>query len=223
MEAVTEYRDLSRLISVVKGFFCANIVVAAISVWSGLQELDLLTRARDGQSISEAAVESSDARQALLGGIYFVIWLITFILYLRWVHQSNRNARFLAGNNLHFTPGWAVGWHFVPIAGLWKPYQALRELFQSSHPEFGSDWANAPYPWVLAFWWVLFVLSAALGQMLFRAALRAETLEETIDLSHWVLFSDMVDIPLSLCGIALVGTLANLQSHKRARTSPIAT
>ena len=223
MKAVTEYRDLTRLVSAVRGLFRANIVVAVISIWSGLEELDLLTRVRDGHSFSEVEAESSDLRQTLLSGIYFVIWIVTFVMYFRWVHQSNRNARFLAGNNLHFTPGWAVGWHFVPIVGLWKPYQALRELFQASHPDFGNEWSKAPYPWVVAFWWVLFVVSAALGQVLFRAGLRAETLDEIIESSRWMLASDIVDIPLSLCGLLMVGTLASLQSAKRARTSQVAT
>jgi Domain of unknown function (DUF4328) len=223
VKAVTEYRDLSLLVSAVKVLFWANIAITVVSIWSGLQELELLTRVRDGRSFSEVEAESSDSRQVLLGGIYFVLWIVTFVTYLRWIYQSNRNARYLAGNSFRFTPGWAVGWHFVPIAGLWKPYQALRELFQASHPGFGTEWSRAPYPWVVAFWWILFILSSALGQILFRVSLRAETLDDVIESSRWVLVSDLVNIPLSLCGLVLVGTLASLQSAKRARTSLVAT
>jgi hypothetical protein len=223
MKAVTNFRDLSGITSVLKLLFAAAVVLAIISLWSGLEEIELLKRIQDGRVFSEADAEASDARQAVLGGIYFLLWLITFIIFLRWTYQSNRNARFLGGNSLQYTPGWSVGWYFIPILGLWKPYLALKEIFKASHPDFGHEWKNAPIPKILPLWWTLFILSIGLGQILFRMTLRAESLEELIDASQLMLVSDLVDIPLSALGFALVATLGSLQTEKQKRTDVVAT
>ena len=42
-----------------------------------------------------------------------------------------------------FTPGWSVGWFFVPIMNPWKPFQAMREIWQASaEPGNGFDKEN---------------------------------------------------------------------------------
>jgi hypothetical protein len=221
VKAVTAFRDLSDLVTTLRVLFAVGVVLALVSVWSGLEEYDLLRRAQVGEQFSESEVESSDSRQAMLGGVYLLLWLVTFVLFLRWTYQSNRNARFLGGNNLHHSPGWSVGWYFVPIAGLWKPYQALKEMFQASHPDFGHEWAKAPHPKLLFTWWLLFVLSTVLGQLLFRTALRAETLDEVIGSSQLMLVSDLLDIPLCVLGFMIVTHLWSLQQDKRARTNVV--
>ena len=47
-------------------------------------------------------------------------------------HRANYNARQLGAADMRFTPGWAVGWHFIPIAWFWKPYQAMTEIWRAS-------------------------------------------------------------------------------------------
>ena len=68
--------------------------------------------------------------------------LSTGILVLTWIHRANHNARQLGADDMRFTPGWAVGWYFVPIAWFWKPYQAMKEIWlASANP---SDWRGRP-------------------------------------------------------------------------------
>lgn len=98
---------------------------------------------------------ASDSRQALLGVLYVVIFLVTGILFLLWTYLANRNARSLGATGMKFTPGWAIGWYFIPILNLWKPYQALRETFKASHPDCSDDWQQAPHPDILRLWWTL--------------------------------------------------------------------
>lgn len=57
--------------------------------------------------------------------------LITAIVLMIWVYRAMTTARVLMPT-LTITPGWAVGWFFVPIASLWKPHVVMTEIMEGS-------------------------------------------------------------------------------------------
>lgn len=76
-----------------------------------------------------------------------IVELVTAVLVLRWFYRANKNLHARSVPGLDFTPGWAVGWFFVPVINLWKPYQVMRELFWAS-----SDYSSAEKPRPRAFY-----------------------------------------------------------------------
>jgi hypothetical protein len=87
----------------------------------------------------------------------------TDIVYLLWTHQAAKNVRAFGQQMLEFTPGWAVGWWFVPFANLWLPYKALREIWRASDPETvgakdGTAWLSSPLPGLFPLWWSMYML-----------------------------------------------------------------
>jgi hypothetical protein len=75
----------------------------------------------------------SDVVTGIVGLAQFILAIITGITFLRWIYRSNNNLRALSGESMTFTPGWSVGWYFIPIANLWKPYQVMNEIWKVSH------------------------------------------------------------------------------------------
>ena len=209
------YRDLDILTRWLKYMLWIFVAVSLVGLWLGWTEIQLLEIiAQPGFYIGEAQAKASDNRQALIGGIGFVVFLVTGILFLRWTYLSNKNARALGADNMKFSPGWSVGWYFVPIAMFWKPYQALKEIFLASHPQFTKDWKHAPRPRLLPAWWTLLIISSFLGHAIFKVAIRADTIFELI-LASWVtILSDTLDILLGIVVILLVSKLHSLQSKK---------
>lgn len=55
------------------------------------------------------------------------------ILFLAWQHRAASAARWL-GLPARHSPGWGVGFWFIPVANLWCPYQALRDCLPPGHP-----------------------------------------------------------------------------------------
>lgn len=215
MSVVTTYRDLTKLTSVLKVSLGVYMALAAIGIWSGWIELELLQRLADGSDYTQAEAESSDSRQRILGIVQFAVYLITGIMFLRMLYLSSVNARSLGAQGMEFTPKWTVAWFFVPIASLWKPLKAVKELFMALHPQHGEDWRSASPPKILMIWWPLWLMANIAGQAAFRLSLRADTLEE-IQRSSWVMFtSDCLDLPLGLVAIAMVSTLQQWQSEKQ--------
>jgi hypothetical protein len=78
---------------------------------------------------------------ALAGGALMglLVWVATFVLaavfFGIWIHRAAKNLPALGATYLQFTPGWCVGWFYVPIMSLFKPYQAMREIWQQSEPD----------------------------------------------------------------------------------------
>jgi hypothetical protein len=221
MSAAEPCVDLSRLSNALKVSLALLMAVAAASLWSGWLEIDLLQRAARGEAIPDGEAAASEIRQGIVGGAYFVTFALTAIMFLRLIYLSNRNARILGANGMRFTPAWAVGWYFVPIASLWKPYQAVKEIFKASHPDFGTDWQQAPSPGVLPLWWMLWVISSAVAQGVFRAVLRADTIGELLFSSWVMLISDALDVPLAVTVMVVVGRLSTWQSEKRRRVASV--
>ena len=218
MEGGKGYRDLTNLVGMVKLLILILGILSAAGLWSGSLELDLLQRIRDGGEFTDSEAENSDTRQSVLGVLYLLVYIPTAVVFLRWVYLTNRNARALAGDGLKFTPGWAVGWYFVPVATLWKPYQAMKEMFRASNPDYGDNWRDAPFPKYLPLWWGLWIVSGILGQLIIRRSFHSNTLDEMVALSHLVRVSDLVDVSLMGVGFVMVSRLAELQVEKRQRT-----
>ena len=59
----------------------------------------------------------------------------------------------------------AWGWFFAPFANLFKPYQAIRELWFRA-----SDWAQRPD--VLPVWWGVWLISGLTGHASLRMLVR---------------------------------------------------
>ncbi len=223
MTHTTNFRDLSGLATALKATLGVYMAIAAISLWLGWLEIELLQRAATGAVVSQTEAAASDLGQTLLGGFYLLILVVTAVVFLRWTYLSSRNVRSLGADALKFTPGWAVGWYFIPIANLWKPYEALKETFKASHPDFTENWREAPHPAIMPLWWTLWILGVFVEQERFRAALRAETIDEILASSWLTFLSDALHLPLGIVVIVLVSKLQAWQSEKRRRVGSPAT
>lgn len=126
----------------------------------------------------DTAIDLDDAEPAsvwllLQGVVYlfqFPVYIATVIGFLMWVHRAHSNLQFLRPEQLNFTPGWAVGWWFIPFANLVKPFQAVREIWSESDPDAtpgGSIFSAAMHsaPTYMAAWWGFWIVSNILANI----------------------------------------------------------
>lgn len=102
---------------------------------------------------------------ALIGVISLLripIFILTVIFFLVWLYRAYNNLPALKAGNLEFSPGWAVGWWFIPIATLFKPFQVIRELWNESDPDFDPELSflssNVGAPAFIGFWWACWLI-----------------------------------------------------------------
>jgi hypothetical protein len=70
--------------------------------------------------------------QGIIAILQLVNLVVLIVLFCIWIYRANSNARQLGATDMQFSPGWSVGWYFIPIANLWKPYQAMCEIWRAS-------------------------------------------------------------------------------------------
>jgi hypothetical protein len=207
------FKDPVKLTKWVKGFLCVSIAISMLSIWSDYLEHELLNDFKNGTYTSEAEAtadaEANDARQGIIGIVYTLVLIATLICFLRWVYRANSNVRKLGAEGLRFTPGWSVGWFFVPIAHVWKPYQVMKEIFKASKNP--ADWANQTSSPIVGWWWGFWIISAFLGQASFRISLGAQEIDELLTANVVMMISEVVDIPSAIITIVLVGKILEMQ------------
>jgi len=92
---------------------------------------------------------------AAVGGLQFVVWVGTVIAFCLWTHRVSRNLPALGGRGLKYTPGWAVGWYFIPVANFVVPIFVMREIWRESDPaqrHLDSQGGKSASP-LVAWWW----------------------------------------------------------------------
>lgn len=203
------FRDATSLTSWTRGFLYAFIAVSLLSIWSDAGDL-LSGGAQDAASQNGSFSVVAVARAFFQIGIF----LTTVILVLTWIHRANHNARQLGAADMRFTPGWAVGWYFVPIAWFWKPFQAMKEIWHASADS--ADWQGKPAPGLLRWWWILWIVPFwgsgivewIAGRSLDEAG--AETVASATSLTTMAL-----DVPLALVLIAIIGRVHGQQMARQ--------
>lgn len=146
-------------------------LLALCSVLSGIVGAAQLISPDTVIDLDEAAPAS--VWLLLQGVVYlfqFPLYITTVVGFLMWVYRAHSNLQFLQPEQLDFTPGWAVGWWFIPFANLVKPFQAIREIWSESDPEVtpgGSIFSAAMHsaPTYMAAWWGFWIGSNILANI----------------------------------------------------------
>lgn len=94
----------------------------------------------------------------------FPVYVFAVVTFLMWLYRSYTNLPALRSDNTEFSPGWAVGWWFIPFANLVKPFQAVRTLWSESDPEFDGESGflskiQTGAPTFMVVWWAAWLLS----------------------------------------------------------------
>jgi hypothetical protein len=196
-----EYKDLKTLTKVAAGalliYMVTRLLLLGATVWAY-------------RSAGESADASSEVGLIGLLSVLFLVGLLaSFVLVGRWIYRASANAHALS-DEMTISPGWAVGWYFIPIANLFKPYQAMREIWMASH--FRGNWHGEPSPSLVTGWWGLWIVVNILDNISMRVGSLDEDgallgMTTTFDLAAGVL-----NVALCLILITLMRRVAQAQA-----------
>ena len=206
MSASYTYRDMTGLTKFLTTLLWIGAALGAVAVLSSALEFELLTR----ENISQAEAEANDTRQQIVGLVQVAVYLLTVVIFARWIYRANQNVRAIGAQGLRITPGWAVGYFFVPVICLWRPYQAMKDLWRASQNP--ASWVGVAPGSILGLWWTLWIASNVLGQMTFRTMMHAQEIEGLKFATIVQILSDAVDIPLCIVALTLVAQVVRGQN-----------
>lgn len=144
MSANYTFREIDGPTKFLKVLLGLGVVMAVVSLFSSVMQAELLSRG----SFTEAEGQSNDSREQIIELFQLALYLFTVVIFGRWIVRANKNVRAFGADGLRITPGWAVGYFFVPIINLWRPYQAMKDLWRASHAQLlGLPMPQAPFCW----------------------------------------------------------------------------
>jgi hypothetical protein len=199
MEKSYVYRSVEGLKVALIIFLTLDLLLNVLSAGSSWMQIELLQR-----PYTEEEGELNDLREGAIGLIQLAVYVVTAVVFCVWIVRSQKNV-WAFGYPQEITPGWAVGWFFIPIANLWKPYQAMKALWLSSVP----NRSHAP---LLPIWWTFWILSSAIARVSFKTSMKAETVEELISASQLQLANCAVDVPLTALALGIVINISRAQT-----------
>ncbi|WP_028777590.1 DUF4328 domain-containing protein [Shimazuella kribbensis] len=136
-----------------------------------------------------------------------IVFFIIIICYCLWLYRIYQNMySFGFDHYLRMTPGWAVGWYFVPIANFYKPYQGMKDVWDACDTGNEKKSTSSLIKW----WWIFFVSSF----ITFRFIINPPTKEN-------IIFNMKIDIALTLfdfLSIVSVYLLIHKLSKKQEQT-----
>jgi hypothetical protein len=150
--AACEHRRLRELSSTATLARCSQALLgvrALLALLGVVLHRWLLLRLEGGLAASEDA-EAYSELSSLLGVSAVVCTALAALFFLRWLYLAVKTVKVL-GLEPGVTPGWAVGWWFVPLAHLWDPYLVMRGLWRCLG---GSRTGSA----AISAWWTAWVL-----------------------------------------------------------------
>lgn len=215
-----EFKNPTNLMAWIKYFLCFQVVLSFVAIGSNLMEYQLLTDFQNGvyfsQEMAVADAEANDMRQAVIAFSYLGVFIVSGILILKWIYRANQNARQFGAKDMAFSPGWSIGFYFIPIVSLWKPYQAMKEIWQASQNP--SNWSEEKVSSILGIWWFFWIANSIAGQAAFRMSRRAEEISEIMNVNLVSQASEVISIPLALVTWLLIKNVSNVQLAMRERS-----
>ena len=188
---------LQRRAKIVKAMLIGGLALVALMLIGEIGELQ--------GWISLDNADDVTSPDGLYAGVLLANWLLliaTYVVFGMWIYRAAANVDAAMVPGFRYTPGWAVGWHFVPIANLYKPFDAMRQIWNASHS--GGSNLDRGEP-LLVYWWGLWVLTGIASYFAFRlgldpanaadarTALEAETFSSVLSLALYPLAWQLID------------------------------
>jgi hypothetical protein len=137
--------------------------------------------------------------------------IITIILFAMWIYRAAANIMAANITGFDFTPGWAVGWYFVPFANLIQPFLAMRQIWNASHAG-GSDLDRGDP--ILTLWWTAWLTSNITANISMQLAWRS-TSAEMYEVSLYLgIASSILNLVLFVVGMRLVERITEGQRDR---------
>lgn len=203
---IAPYVPARPLANVVVPLVGAMIAFELAAVWLAIEQLGLSRQRLAGIKVSDEPTLAT-----MIVGLIAMVPMILYIVYwMMWVFRTYRNLPALGAGPLRFSPGWAVGYYFIPILHLFRPYQVMRETWLASDPQPNAGQQGTT---LINGWWALNIVAftyAVVGTVM--------VVDDSPRMTHVFALAEFGRIPVGIAKlvleIALVRQLTRRQEHR---------
>ena len=140
-----------------------TVALYTISAAFSLIQIVIVMMIGDSAGGNPAGEFSGD--QGVWGGLSLIdafIEMAAMIMLSIWSYRAYRNLAALCDEPLRFTPGWVVGYWYIPVLSLFRPVQAMNDIWRLSSPKQSEPtmWST---PAFIIVWWLCWLLAGVIG------------------------------------------------------------
>jgi hypothetical protein len=213
------------LTNIVTYLFYISLALVPVALVFDLIEYNLLISIPDATydptSDFGSKAEASDLRQQIMGSVQIAISVANFILWFVWIFKSNKLAQAFGASGMKYSPGWSIGWYFVPILNLFHPYLAMKELYLASlsPKQFDVNRDVTEQPESLNFvgmWWLFWIVDSGISKFAFRYSIKAEAIDELVFSTKLIMCSELSSVAIAVASLLLLKHMRAAQENSAA-------
>ena len=184
----------------------AGIVANLLMLVFALLQYGMVSRHMSGVEITSEEVLTNELRMALANVLSIALQVATAIAFLMWLHRAYRNLHALGvpHQQIDYTPGWAVGYFFIPLLNLFYPYRVVKEVWRKSDPTINPAEGYSAFlpeaPMLLGVWWAFWIISLSGDDIVYRFI---DSAEESSEAMSWFSMLLMATAILKIIAAAL--------------------
>ena len=137
-------------------------LLTAVAVVADVLAYSTFDDAANGGFVSQADRDGALTFVYGMKGFQGLVVLGIAGVFIWWTRRATCNVPALGAANPEFSPGWAVGWWFIPFANWVQPLRVLNQAWRASDPALPNvptdEWRRAKLTPVLPVWWVSYLL-----------------------------------------------------------------
>jgi hypothetical protein len=192
------------------------VLLAAVGVMEAVTGVVALTVV-GGLQRGELGISQAVDRIQSVTGLTALVMVGTIVAWCMWQFRARSNLDAFGAGGLAISPGWSVGWWFIPLANLVMPFRAMSELWRAS----GSvEWQRKPGSALLGLWWAALIagwlISQSANSFVGQSTGRVLTLGGTIVSIRWVMVGQLVMAVAALLAILVVREIDRRQTERRS-------
>lgn len=198
------------LLGTLRGFLYATAATALGGAIATAGLVSAYDEFRTGSASAVARLADAEEVSDSLLSLFAVAAFVALVLAIIWWYQAMQAIGRVAVAGRSWTPGWAIGGWFIPIANLIIPKLVLDEIDRvSAAAEEGStEWKQRRTLPLAHIWWVVFVIGGVV--LAIGTTITADQLDRLIPdparyrVGLWLTAAGLV----GYCAAALLGTAA---------------
>ena len=220
--SLTPFASAHTRAQLAQALLLSNAALAALSVAVLLLSGGEAAAAAEDVAALEEETDPAVLVQGLVALLQFVVYVATAVVFLMWLHRAYKNLRAF-GARTEETPGWAVGYWFIPILNLFRPYQTVKEMWIKSDP--GVDFSQgysvrgpaASPTTLLGVWWGAWLIMIFFDRIYSRIVWKAETSDQLSLAMSLGVASDLLTIVAAVLAFLVVKAVDRMQAEKAAQ------
>lgn len=201
----------------------AFLVQKLFAIGSGWAQHEMLVAVQHGAQLTTERASANDSREQIVALAGLVLFIATVIRWLMWQHRAYANLRLIASGETEYTPGWSVGYWFIPLINLFRPYQITAELYRRSEIQNGRDTLGGlSGPPLVGLWWFAYLAWGGSQRLFSLLAKDAHTVSTLISATNLQLGGYLIGATSTVLALLVIRSIDRFQQAFPV-TAPIAT